>query len=142
MQSYVVIRVCVVDGRNFLDIMSHENTCFSIIPKDGKEEVEEVSVEVVDSLEEFTDIVSDNFLNGLPPMWKINHQMDLIPEANFPKKAVHKMKLVESEELNKQVNELLQRRFIQESLSPCVLPVVLAPNKNGEWRMCTYHNQV
>ena len=61
--------------------------------------------------------------------------MDLIPGANFPNKVVHKMTLAESKELNRQVNELLQKGLIQESLSPCVLPAVLALKNNGEWRI-------
>ena len=40
-----VARVCVVDGRKFLDTMRHEHMCFSIIPKDGKE-VEEMNIQV------------------------------------------------------------------------------------------------
>ena len=59
-------KVYVVDGRKFLHIMRHEHIHFSIIPKKGKEEVEEVPAEVVDLLEEFQDIVLDNVLNGLP----------------------------------------------------------------------------
>ena len=46
-------RVCVVDGRKFFDSMRCEHMRFSTIPKDGKEEVEEVLVEVLDLLEEF-----------------------------------------------------------------------------------------
>ena len=61
--------------------------------------------------------------------------MDLILEASLPNKVVHKMTPAESEELNRQVNELLG--LIQESLNPCAILVVLAPKKNGEWRMCT-----
>ena len=47
--------------------------CFAIIPKDGKEEVEEVPAEVANFLEEFPNIVLDNVLDGLPPVWKISH---------------------------------------------------------------------
>ena len=61
-------RVCVVDGRKFLDTMRHEHVCFAIVPKHGKIEVEEVLVEVANLLEEFLDIVSDNVPNGLPPL--------------------------------------------------------------------------
>ena len=59
-------RVCVVYGKKFLDTMRHEYVCFSIVPKDGKEEVEEVPAEVANLLEEFLDIVLDNVLDGLP----------------------------------------------------------------------------
>ena len=62
--------------------------------------------------------------------------MDLIPEASLPNKVVHRMISAESEELNRHVNELLQKGLIRESLSPCAILVVLAPKKNGEWRMC------
>ena len=61
-------KVCFVDGKKFLDTMRHEDVCFSIVPKDGKTEVEEVPAEVAELLEEFPDIVSDNVPNGLPPV--------------------------------------------------------------------------
>ena len=105
---------------------------FSIIPKDGKEEVEEVPIEVVDMLGEFSDIVLDNVLDRLPLMRNIGHLMDFVLGASFPNKATHKMTLVESEELNKKVHELLEKGLIQESLSPCVVQAILAPKKNGK----------
>ena len=129
MQCYLV---CVVDGKKFLDTMKHEHVCFAIVPKDGKIEVEEVLAKVANLLEEFLDNVRD----GLLLVQKVSHQLDLIPRASLPNKAAHKMTPTESKELNRQVNKLLQRGLIQESLSPCVVPAVLAQNNNGEWRMC------
>ena len=43
--------ICFVDGKEFLKgYMKCENMYFSIIPKDSKEEVEEVLAEVTDML--------------------------------------------------------------------------------------------
>jgi hypothetical protein len=30
----------------------------------------------------------------------------------------------------------LDNGYVHESLSPCVVPVILVPKKNGAWRMC------
>ena len=63
--------------------------------------------------------------------------MDLILGVSLPNKVPYRLTLAENEELNKQVDELLQKGLIKESLSPCAIPAILAPKKNGEWRMCT-----
>ena len=65
--------------------MKREHVYFSIISKDSKEEIEEVCEEVADM------IVSDNVPDGLPPMRKISHQVDLVLGANFPNKATYRM---------------------------------------------------
>ena len=42
----------------------------------------------------------------------------------------------ETKEIQRQVQELLDNGYVHESLSPCVIPVILVPKKNGTWHMC------
>ncbi len=130
-------RICLFDGRKFLDGMKHYSMCYALIPRKDKEGSSEITFEVLDLLGDFGDVISDNVPKGLPPVRKISHQIDLIPGASFPNKATHRMTPTETEELNRQVRALLRKGLIWESLSPCAVPVVLAPKKDGEWRMCT-----
>ena len=42
----------------------------------------------------------------------------------------------ETKEIQRQVQTLLDKGYIRESLSPCSVPILLVPKKDGSWRMC------
>ncbi|KAK1602009.1 hypothetical protein QYE76_027114 [Lolium multiflorum] len=66
----------------------------------------------------------------------IEHQIDLIPGASLPNRAPYRTNPEETKEIQKQVQALLDKGYIRISLSPCAVPVILVPKKDGTWRMC------
>jgi len=86
---------------------------------------------VTDLLQKFIDVFPQDVPPGLPPIRGIEHQIDLIPGASLPNRAPYRTNLEETKEIQRQVQELLDKGYIRESLSPCAVPVILVPKKDG-----------
>ncbi|KAI4313094.1 hypothetical protein MLD38_037866 [Melastoma candidum] len=84
----------------------------------------------------FDDVFPKEMPAELPPIRGIEHQIDFIPGAPIPNRPAYRYSPQEAKELQKQVDELLSKGYVRESMSPCSLPVLLVPKKDGTWRMC------
>jgi hypothetical protein len=54
----------------------------------------------------------------------------------LPNRAPYRTNPEETKEIQRQVQELLDKGYVHESLSPCVVLVILVPKKDGSWCMC------
>jgi hypothetical protein len=82
-------------------------------------------------LENFADIVVDDLPCSLLPIRSIRHHIDLIPGDSLPNKATYKLMPPENEEVKKQVQDLIDKGLVRESLSPCAVPTMLSTKKDG-----------
>ena len=85
--------------------------------------------EVRDLLEKYERIVAGRKIETLPPERDVSHCIDIIPRATLPNKVAYKMSPEQKKEIARQIEELLAKGFIRKSISPCAVPIVLAPKK-------------
>ncbi|KAK1607066.1 hypothetical protein QYE76_030739 [Lolium multiflorum] len=97
-------------------------------PKSMKE-LEDIPV-----VNEFQDVFPKE-LPGMPPDREIEFTIDLIPGTTPIAKAPYKMGPKELKELKEQLDDLEQKGFIQESISPWGSPVIFVDKRDGG-RMC------
>jgi hypothetical protein len=116
------------------------SVCYAIMFKEALFSYEDMSLSmppaVADLLREHRDVFPKEIPPGLPPIRGIEYQIDLIPGASLPNRAPYRTNPEETKEIARQVQDLLDKGYIRESLSPCAVPVILVPKKDGSWRMC------
>jgi hypothetical protein len=128
----------LMSGKELLkDVKKKEDTQFVVVRKPRivltNTRVDDLPEEIQVLMEEFVGIVVDELPCSLPPIRGISHPIDLIPGASLPKKSAYKLTPQESEKVKRQVQDLMDKGLVQEILSPCIVPTMLSPKKDGGW---------
>jgi hypothetical protein len=89
----------------------------------------------VSLLQESDDVFSEKMLSGLLPIKGIEHQIDFVPGSVIPNRLAYRSNPEETKELQRQVGDLMSKGYVRENMSPCVVLVLLVPQKDETWRM-------
>jgi len=73
---------------------------------------------------------------GLLSKRGIQHEILLQQDCPLPNIGMYKMFVMESAEIKKKIQDLLNKGIIRPSSSPCASPIFLVPKKDGTWHMC------
>ena len=90
---------------------------------------------------EFPDVFPDD-ISDLPPEREVEFAVDLVPGTSPVSMSPYRMSASELRELKKQLEELLEKRFIRPSVSLWGAPVLLVKKKDGSMRLCVDYRQL
>ena len=117
--------------------ISKRSTVVALVAREITDDSQEqISPAMTPILKEFANVFPKELLDYLPPTRDIQHAIDLVPGSSLPNLPHYRMNPTEYAELKGQIDELLGKGFIKESLSLCVVPALLTSKKDGSWRMC------
>ncbi|XP_068329668.1 uncharacterized protein [Pyrus communis] len=99
------------------------------------------SVEDIKVVRHFPNAFPDD-LSGLPPDQDVEFTVDLLPDTNPISLTLYRMAPAELRELKIQLQELVDKGFIQPSTSPWEAPVLFVRKKDETLRLCIDYRQL
>ncbi|XP_051115690.1 uncharacterized protein LOC127240883 [Andrographis paniculata] len=136
------ILLSLTDFQREVGDLDHQNggcfmwLCKDLFHSDKDNLLTNFSISFARMLEEMKDLYPEELLEELPPIRGIEHQIDFIHRASIPNSHAYRCNPDENKEIQKQVQELLENGWVRNSLSQCVVPVIIVPNNDGILKMC------
>ncbi|XP_020266906.1 uncharacterized protein LOC109842438 [Asparagus officinalis] len=128
--------VSLYAAREFQKESLHVPFVFAVVNKGLTDSTHDIPEQLTSLLKEFRDIMPEEFPARLSLLRNIQYHIDLVPGSPLPNLPHYRMSPTEHEILWEQVHDLLQKEHLSESMSPCVVPALMVPKKDGTWQMC------
>ncbi|XP_020992528.1 uncharacterized protein LOC110278627 [Arachis duranensis] len=100
-----------------------------------------LNLEQIPVVRDFLEVFPED-IPEFPPHREIKFAIELVPGAGPVSIAPYRMAPIELAELKAQLKELLNKRFIQPSVSSLGVPVLLVKKKDGGMRLCVDYQQL
>ncbi|GJR81946.1 putative reverse transcriptase domain-containing protein [Tanacetum coccineum] len=118
-----------------------EKGCELFLAQVTEQKSKEKRLEDVPVIRDFPEVFPEE-LPGLLPPRQVEFRIDLIPGAAPVARAPYHLAPFEMKELSEQLQELLEKGFIQPSSSPWGAPVLFVKKKDGSFRMCIDYREL
>lgn len=123
-------------GKEFEREMLEENMVFMLVSNEVKEPSVESNPDLQQLWGKFGDVFPSDLPPGLPLIRGIKYQIELVLGAMIPNKPPYRSNPKGTKDFQHQIDEVMERGYVRESMSPCVVPALLVPKKDGTWRIC------
>jgi len=114
--------------------------CFMIVTQGEKKSIVK-QIRNILVVDEYVDVFPDE-IPDLPPSRDVDLTIDLIPGAGPVSMAPYRMAPTELAELKKQIEDLLEKKFIRPSASLWGAPILLVKKKDDSSRLCVDYWQL
>lgn len=121
--------------------MLWKESCQGFLVNINSSQHTKMTVNDINIVRDFADVFLEDLL-GIPPDRQVEFTIDLVPGAAPVSKAPYRMAPKELQELKLQLEELLEKGFIQPSVSPWEAPVLFVKKKDGSMRMCIDYREL
>ncbi|XP_027912659.1 uncharacterized protein LOC114172271 [Vigna unguiculata] len=120
----------IVKSRAVIQEIREGAECYVVWVEEEKPKNTEEKITGIPVVEEFADVFPEE-VPGLPPSREVEFAIDLVPGAGPVSVAPYRMAPAELAELKKQLEDLLEKKFIRPSVSPWGAPVLLVKRRMG-----------
>ncbi|XP_070672600.1 uncharacterized protein [Malus domestica] len=144
LQGSISIRMILITRVGILSILEsvHRILLFQLVDLSGtREDSPSSNMEEVRVVRHFLDVFPDD-LPGLPPDQEVEFTIDLLPGTDHISLTPYRMAPTELRELKVQLQELVDKGFIQPSTSPLGAPVSFVKKKDRTLRLCIDYRQL
>jgi hypothetical protein len=119
-----------MSGKEVRESLKEHGELFSSLKLEGGDGISELPI-----VQEFPDVFPED-VTDVPPEREVEFTIDLIPDTSPVSMAPYRMSASEFGELKKQLEELLEKKFIRPSVSPWGALVLLVKKKKGSMWLC------
>src|ERR1051325_10411682 len=129
----------LVSPKQLRQLLKEEAEMFSLMATMSMEN--QAIIDELQVVHGFPEVFPDE-IPDVPPEREVEFGIDLVPGTRPVSMAPYKMSASELTELKKQLEDLLEKKFIRPSVSPWGAPVFLVKKKEGSMRLCVDYKQL
>jgi hypothetical protein len=129
----------LVSPKQLRQLLKEEAEMFSLMATMSIEN--QAIIDELQVVREFPEVFPDEIPDVLPER-EVEFGIDLVPGTRPISMAPYRMSPSELAELKKQLEDLLEKKFVRPSVSPWGAPMLLVKKKNGSMRLCVDYRQL